>query len=207
MIDTIIFDIGNVLTDFRWKEFLDSFGFSDEIKIRIADAAMLSEAWNDFDRGFPEDVVLNEFIKNDPGIEDELRLMFKNIGPTLKEFDYSIPWLDELHAQGYRTLILSNLSHKSLTECSGDMKFLTHTDGVLLSFRIGKIKPYREIYDTLTEWYALEPGNCVFLDDKEANIITAEELGFHGIIYKGRSDALKQLEALGVKKSTVDLMT
>lgn len=203
MINTIIFDIGNVLTDFHWREHISSFGFSEETKERIGKAAMLSEAWNDFDRGYPEETVLREFIKNDPGIEAELRLMFKNIGNTLEMFDTTIPWLDELHEQGYRTLILSNLSHKSLTECAPDMKFLTHADGGILSFRIGKIKPYPEIYETLIEWFELNPDECVFLDDKEANIITAEKLGIHGIVFKDRAQALLEMEALGIKKSNI----
>ncbi len=203
MINTVIFDIGNVLTDFRWREFLDSFGFSGGIQERIAKAAMLSDAWNNFDRGFPDDAVLNEFIRNDPGIEKELRLMFNNIGPTLKMFDTTIPWLDELHSQGYRTLVLSNLSHKSLTECADDMKFLTHVDGGILSFRIGKIKPYPEIYETLIEWFRLNPSECVFLDDKKNNIDAARKLGFNGIVFSDRHTALDEMEKLGIKESSV----
>lgn len=203
MIKTVIFDIGNVLTEYNWKRFIGVFGFSDDINERIANAAMLSEAWNDFDRGYPEETVLNEFISNDPGIERELRMMFGNIKETLRMYDTTIPWLDELHEQGYRTLILSNLSHKSLTECAGDMKFLTHVDGGILSFRIGKIKPYPEIYETLIEWFELIPDECVFLDDKEENIRAAESFGFHGIVFRSRAEALKEMEALGIKKSSI----
>ena len=31
MIRNIVFDIGNVLTDFRWREFLQDKGFDDDI--------------------------------------------------------------------------------------------------------------------------------------------------------------------------------
>ena len=203
MINTVIFDIGNVLTEFNWKRFIGAFGFSEDTEKRIAAAAMLSEAWNDFDRGFPEEEVLNEFIRNDPGIEEELKIMFKDISGTLKMFDTTIPWLDELHSQGYRTLVLSNLSHKSLTECSRDLKFLEHVDGGILSFRIGKIKPYPEIYETLIEWFALNPEECVFLDDREENINAARKLGFHGIVYHDRGSALEEMEALGIKRSSI----
>ena len=36
MITTIIFDIGNVLADFTWKEHYKSFGYDDEMVERIA---------------------------------------------------------------------------------------------------------------------------------------------------------------------------
>ena len=31
MIKTVIFDVGNVLTEFGWKEFIRSFGYSEDI--------------------------------------------------------------------------------------------------------------------------------------------------------------------------------
>ena len=204
MITTLIFDIGNVLTDFCWEEYIRGFHFPEEVLKRIAKAAMLSDAWNDFDRGLPEEEVLQEFIDNDPGIEREIRMMFQDIGGTLKIFDTTIPWLDELGEQGYRRLILSNLSEKTVRECPHALTFLwDHVDGGILSYTVGMIKPDREIYDELIRRYGLIPGECVFMDDKEENVRTAESLGMNGIVYKGRDQALVRLQQLGVKKSSI----
>ena len=203
MITTIIFDIGNVLTDFRWQEFVDSFDFSDEVKKRVGKAAMGSPAWNDFDRVVPEDIVLQEFIDNDPGVEDAIRAMFADISGTLKMYETSIPWLIELKEQGYRRLILSNLSEKTVRECEKDLRFFDHVDGGILSYRVGMIKPEPEIYKCLIRRYDLNPEECVFLDDREDNISTAKSLGINGIVFKDRPSALRELEALGVHKSTV----
>lgn len=41
MIKNIVLDIGNVLIPFSWRQHLDHFGFSDEIKKRLADAVFL----------------------------------------------------------------------------------------------------------------------------------------------------------------------
>ena len=51
MIRNVVFDIGNVLTDFRWKEFLQDKGFDEAMIKRIAQASVLSPFWNEFDRG------------------------------------------------------------------------------------------------------------------------------------------------------------
>ena len=51
MIRNIIFDIGNVLADYRWKDFLRDKGFDDAMVDRIAKASVLSPYWNEFDRG------------------------------------------------------------------------------------------------------------------------------------------------------------
>ena len=47
MIRTIIFDIGNVLTVFGWKNFLKSFGFDAETEDKVAKATMDNPFWNE----------------------------------------------------------------------------------------------------------------------------------------------------------------
>ncbi|MCR5651875.1 MAG: HAD family phosphatase [Lachnospiraceae bacterium] len=198
MIKNVIFDIGNVLAAFRWREFIKDFGFDDEICERIGNAAMASQAWFDFDAGLDEDLVLQEFISNDPGIEKELRLIFSDIGRTIEMYDTSIPLLEALKAAGYRRLILSNLSKKTVRECAKDLVFLDHVDGGILSYRVGTVKPGQEIYKLLIKRYDLVPSECVFIDDREENIRTATELGMNGIVHKSYENTLNELKDLGV---------
>ena len=51
MITTIIFDIGNVLAEFTWKEHYESFGYDEQMVERIAKATVKNPDWNEFDRG------------------------------------------------------------------------------------------------------------------------------------------------------------
>ena len=51
MINTVVFDIGNVLIDFRWQGLFEDLGFCGEKFERIADATVRSQWWNEFDRG------------------------------------------------------------------------------------------------------------------------------------------------------------
>ena len=70
MIKNVIFDIGNVLTDFRWAGFLADKGFSEEEIRRIAKASVLSPVWPELDRGvWSFEEVMAGFVKNDPGME------------------------------------------------------------------------------------------------------------------------------------------
>ena len=62
MIRNIIFDIGNVLTDFRWREFLEDKGFDEAMVERIAQASVLTPLWNEVDRGvWEEEKLIQEF--------------------------------------------------------------------------------------------------------------------------------------------------
>ena len=57
MIRTIIFDIGNVLVGFEWREFFKKFGYSEEIFDRICKATMGSGTWAEYDRGAMSDEI------------------------------------------------------------------------------------------------------------------------------------------------------
>ena len=51
MITTLIFDIGNVLAGFTWKEHFERFGYDEEMVERLAKATVKNQVWNEFDRG------------------------------------------------------------------------------------------------------------------------------------------------------------
>ena len=60
------------------------------------------------------------------------------------------------------------------------------------------IKPQREIYQLLLDRYGLKAQECVFLDDTEKNLPTAEELGIRTVLFQDREQAVSALKKLGV---------
>ena len=68
MIRNIIFDIGNVLTDYRWEGFLADKGFDAEMIQKIAKASVMHPAWAEYDRGtWTDEQVLAAFVKDGAG--------------------------------------------------------------------------------------------------------------------------------------------
>ena len=103
MIRNVVFDIGNVLTDFRWKEYMFDLGFDQAMVARIAAASVKTPYWDEFDRGaWTEEETIAAFIKMDPEIEPELRKAYTNIVGMVTPRDYAIPWIKELQQQGYK---------------------------------------------------------------------------------------------------------
>ena len=200
MIRNIIFDIGNVLADYRWKDFLRDKGFDDAMVHRIAKASVLSPYWNEFDRGeWDQDKIMAEFVKADPGIEKELHQAYDNIKGLVTPRSYAIPWIQELKAKGYGVYYLSNFSYKAYVECAEALDFLPYTDGGILSYLDKVIKPEKEIYDLLLSRYELKAEECVFLDDTLKNVEAARKYGFYGICFKTKEQAEEELKALGVE--------
>lgn len=199
MIRNIIFDIGNVLTDFRWRGFLEDKGFEQEMVNRIARASIQSPLWNEIDRGvWDTEELMQAFIRTDPEIEEELRKAYDNVTGMVTKRDYAIPWMKELRAKGYRVYYLSNFSEKAYVDCADALGFLDFMDGGILSFQEKVIKPDPEIYRLLLSRYSLEPAESVFLDDTMTNVEAARALGLHGICFQTKEQAEQELRGLGV---------
>ena len=50
-IDTVIFDIGNVLIHFAWEDYLHDLGYEGAMFDRVADAVFRSDDWDKGDSG------------------------------------------------------------------------------------------------------------------------------------------------------------
>lgn len=199
MIRNIIFDIGNVLTDFRWREFLGDKGFDEAMVERIAKASVQTPLWNETDRGvWSLEELMQAFIAKDPEIAEELRRAYHNVTGMVTKRDYAIPWMKELKAKGYKIYYLSNFSEKAFVDCADALDFLPYTDGGILSYQEKVIKPDLEIYRRLLTRYSLKEDECVFLDDTVANIEAARALGIYGICFQTKDQAEEELRGLGV---------
>lgn len=199
MIHNIIFDIGNVLTDFRWTEFLRDKGFDDAMIQRIARASVESPLWREFDRGvWSEEELMGAFVSNDPEIEKILHEAYDDIHGMVTPRNYAIPWVQALKAKGFGVFYLSNFSKKAEAECSDALTFIPYTDGGILSWRVKLIKPDSKIYRLLLERYALKAEECVFVDDTPENVEGAVQQGIHGIVFESREQVERELRGLGL---------
>ena len=182
MINTIIFDIGNVLVDFDWEGFIHRmFPGRDELIAELDEAVWGGRRWDRLDAGDDPEEVFASIIAQAPEREQELRKVFENVGDTLKKRPATPGWLKELKARGYRLLYLSNYSQYVMAKNPEVLDFLPLLEGGVFSCDVKLIKPQREIYEYLAKKFHLNPSECVFLDDIERNVQAARDFGFNAI--------------------------
>lgn len=197
MIKNIIFDIGNVLTLFAWKEYFASFGYDTETLEKLAKATVLSPAWSEYDKGtLPEEDIIKLFIENDPSVKKEISETLTCIRGLLIRCDYAIPWIKELKEKGLQVFYLSNFSWPAYRDCQDTIDFVPYTDGGIFSCKVNLIKPDAAIYRLLMEQYGLTPSECVFIDDTLRNVETAKALGMEGIQFQNLEQCKKELAVL-----------
>lgn len=200
MIRTIIFDIGNVLAGFTWRQHFENLGYDTKMVERLADATVRNKDWGEYDRGCLNDRQIEDLLAaKDPEIEKEIRRALADFSDLVTGYEYAIPWVKELKEKGYQILVLSNFSRKAFQECWHALDFLPYTDGGILSFQDKLIKPDRAVYQLILERYHLKPEECVFLDDTQCNVDAAQKEGLHAIRFENREQAVLQLQKLGVR--------
>lgn len=203
MIKNIIFDIGNVLASFRWKDHFRDLGFTGEAFDRIAAATVLHPTmWNEFDRSLMSDEeIIARCIEREPEYEKEIRRLFETTAGLVEEYSYSYDWIKSLKKRGYKVYLLSNYGKTSFEAArdKGRLSFLPLVDGGVISYEVKIVKPEPGIYQALLAKYGLRAEECVFLDDKPENIEAAKALGFHGIVVESKEQAEKEMEELIIK--------
>jgi putative hydrolase of the HAD superfamily len=68
-------------------------------------------------------------------------------------------------------------------------------DHVIESAKIGLRKPDPRIYQMMVEALAIDPRNCVYLDDLGVNLKPARDMGMTTIKVVGAIQAINELEA------------
>lgn len=199
MIKNVIFDVGFVLVDFRWRDLMKDLKIPKDIQEKFAKTVFGSHWWNELDRGvLEEDEVVNKLREDNSPHYEEFDLVWSNRDKIVEPFDYAVGMIEDLKAKGLKVYLLSNYP-KSLftmhTEC-GRFPFIDKVDGKVVSGFVQLVKPDREIYEYLLKEYNLKAEECVFIDDREENVDAAKEIGINGIWFWNYEQMMKELEKM-----------
>lgn len=197
MIKNIVFDIGNVLADFRWKEYMIEKGLDGPTIKRVMAASIMSPDWDLFDMGmFDDDEALRRFASYDPELKPVLERVYRRIDGMIVPFDYATGWIKSLKDRGFSIYYLSNYSRKAYEECKESLEFMKYADGGVMSFQEHVLKPDPAIYQRLLDKYNLKAEESVFLDDTQKNVDAALQLGFKAFTFTTKEQADIDIESV-----------
>ncbi len=183
-IDTVIFDIGNVLIDFAWEDYLKTFPFDPRTREAVADAMFRSPDWDAGDSGLVStEEWLALFLENAPEYEQEIRQVFGGFGASIVPYEFTCLWIQVMKERGMRLYFLSNYSEEMYRQSKEQLSFLEAFDGGIFSWKERCMKPDPRIYRTLLERYDIAPERAVFFDDRPDNVEAARREGIRGIVF------------------------
>lgn len=182
MVKNVIFDIGNVILNFDLNYILPKFTKNSDEQDFIVDNIINSPEWLGYsliDTGYitKENAIAIVQDRTNHKNDNLIESFWNNYNNYSLVDNRVIELIKNLKLQGYRIYLLSNINEHTFinVEKSGLFNIV---DGYVLSYKEHQVKPYVAIYETLLNRYELMASECLFIDDNEKNIKTAQELGF-----------------------------
>lgn len=197
---TIVFDLGAVLIDWDRRHLYEKMfnGRTDDLNYFLDHVCTLE--WNgEMDAGRPFADAVADKIAEFPAYEPYIAAYHNRweemiVGPI----DGTVRILAELLEASYPTAALSNWSAETFPIVQHQFEFLTWFDEVVLSGDVKRIKPDPAIFHILLERVARDASDCVFIDDTQANVKAAQQLGFRAIHFQSPAQLRQDLAKMGV---------
>jgi epoxide hydrolase-like predicted phosphatase len=103
--------------------------------------------------------------------------------------------LGDLRSQGIATAILTN-NVRALGAWRDSADWDQLVDAVIDSCEVGMRKPERRIFEHACELLGVEPAQAAFLDDMQANVDAAAEIGFAAVLVTDPTEAIATVRRL-----------
>ena len=196
---TIIFDLGGVLIDWDPRHLYRKI-FADQGEMEFFVSQVCSPDWNaQMDRGYPFQTAIGELSDQHPEYTPQIEAFFARWEEmVVGSFPETVKILEEIKEAGYPLVGLSNWSGETLPRVAHRFDFLAWFDPLVVSGEVALVKPEPEIFQYLLEMIQRDPGDCIFIDDSDINIQTAEGLGFECIHYISPRQLRSRLEELEI---------
>jgi putative hydrolase of the HAD superfamily len=197
-IETVVFDLGNVLIEVREDVALDRLAArTGRSRRELDDFVMLTPFVTQLATG---QLTPQRFYE----------IVAKDLGFTGDYAEFAFIWADVFAplepmlalARGlagrYRRLILSNTNAIHIEFVEARYPILNEFDGRVYSHEEGCLKPDRRIYEAAQARYGLQPERTVFVDDLVANVEGARAAGWQAIQHRDYASTRVELTKLGV---------
>jgi putative hydrolase of the HAD superfamily len=203
MIETIVFDMGNVLLRFDPDLFMDRLGVPASDRPLLLREVFRSVEWAQMDRGSlrDEDAVEKMCGRVPARLHETVRRLVLGWDSPILEIDGSFALVRELKELGYGLYLLSNASlrqHAYWPRVPASVYF----DGTFISADHQLMKPEPAFFKLFFDTFALKAESCFFIDDHNYNIEAALRTGMSCAHFQGDYGAVRaKLRAAGVPVS------
>jgi epoxide hydrolase-like predicted phosphatase len=181
----IVFDLGNVLIPFDYNILIKKLDAVKEgLGKHFVDTYFANyEFHRDFERGnISEEKFIERMLEILSHSVDEETFCnyFSSIFKQNKEVAALLPALKKR----YKLILLSNTNSIHEKYGWGHYEFLKYFDDLILSHKIGAVKPEEKIYRAVEMSSGLPAEEHIFIDDIEEYVNAAKSFGWDGVHFK-----------------------
>ena len=192
----VLFDLGNVLVQFRPERFWAILGETDTARqLRIG--AEMKAMGRGYESG---EMTTEEFrsalirIAGSGHSPEAIDRAFLGVLPE------PVPGMEAVirsTAQKASIALVSNTSPLHFEFCLRTIPSLRHIQRFYLSYHLRALKPDAAFYQAVIAGEQCEPGEMVFIDDLSENIDGARRAGMQGIVFENADKLAAELRMMG----------
>lgn len=194
----VVFDLGGVV--FHWRpDAIARRVFDDpDIQALVKAQIFAHDDWLELDRGA---ISLEHAI--DRGAErtglprSEVQRLIDEVPRSLTPIPGTADLIRSVKASNHKLFVLSNMQFASIAYLEEEHDIWNLFDGIVISCRINKVKPERDIYEHLLAEHQLQAAETVFIDDMRINLTAAATLGIQTVQFVDADQCREALVRLG----------
>lgn len=202
MLQTIVFDLGNVLVRFSHERMFAQLGQLCGLSpAAMAEVLVKTELHSRLERGQVSEEDFVAELSTVTGKSLDSREIYR-AGSDIFEPDPSMTHLlPQLKEHGLRLVLLSNTCSPHIRFIREQWDLLDHFDALVLSYEVGCVKPDKAIFEHLLEQIGTEPAQAFYTDDLSPFIATAREFGLQAETFVNAETFHRHLADRGVNLS------
>ena len=196
----IVFDLGKVLLPFDYKIILENL---DEVEKGLGEKFALFyknnyDVHRKFERG---DLSTEEFtdimldVLEHKVSKEKFYEIYSNMFSVNRELVAVLPMLKK----NYRLVLLSNTNDIHQRYGWQDNQFLRLFDKLVLSHKVGAVKPEEKIYRAVEAFTHAPPGSHFYIDDIPEYVAGGKKLGWDAVQFVGNKELFGEFEKRGIK--------
>lgn len=105
-------------------------------------------------------------------------------------------FIHEMRERKFKVSVLTNVSKDTIGRFFTVDEQRNLFDDVVISSEVGLVKPDPEIFALAARRLALQPEECIFVDDTASNCRAAAESGIKAVAYMGNTHTIKTIQML-----------
>lgn len=199
-IDTIVFDLGNVLIQWDPRHLYRKI-LKDEEQITWFLENICTSEWNDQqDAGRTFEEGIKELVAKHPEWEEAITAWGTRWQETINgPIPGTVEILRKLRdSKKYRLYALTNWSAETFPWALDNFEFLHWFEGIVVSGHERTRKPFPEFFEILFKRYNVDPAKAIFIDDNVKNVKGSNEVGMNTIHFQDPEQLKTTLTQYGV---------
>jgi 2-haloacid dehalogenase len=193
-----VFDLGGVLIQWDPRLLYRKMLPTEEAVEQFLSTVCTPE-WNaQQDAGRPLEVGIAELVARYPEQAVLIEAWRDRFSEMMLPIRDSVELLRELRERQIPLYALSNWGAETFDTTRSLFPFLDWFTGLLISGKVGLVKPDPQIFTLLVREHGLDTAAVAFIDDHPPNVEVAHRIGFQAILFSSPEDLRSELVRLGL---------